>query len=123
MSLKVRNFATLSSVRSGFAGHPGAVYNLTFLLKHCEACTNAKYTSDQLLGHYAMKWSVAPFPRWFLFCFLYLCAWFCLCMFGEGCYESRLVEHMYTLLCLSLRAPGRAHFCPRQGHAVGSMPQ
>lgn len=47
MSLKMRNFATLSSTCSGFAGHPGTVYNLTFLLKHCEACINAKYTSDQ----------------------------------------------------------------------------
>lgn len=51
----------------------------------------------RLLGHYLMKWSVAPFPRWFLFCFWYLHAWFwfCLCIFGEGCYESHLVEHMY----------------------------
>lgn len=47
MSLKVRNFTALSSMHSGFTGHPGAVYNLTSLFKHCEACIHAKYTSDQ----------------------------------------------------------------------------
>lgn len=70
MSLKVRNFAALSSMCSGFAGSPGAVYNLTFLMKHCEACINAKYTSDQASRALCNEVERGAFsPLVFLFCF------------------------------------------------------
>lgn len=95
MSLKVRNFATLSSMCSGFAGRPGTVYNLTFLLKHCEACINAKYTSDQASRALWNEVEGAPFPLWFLFCFWYSYAWFCLCILWGRLLWIHLVEHMY----------------------------
>lgn len=79
----------------------------------------------RLLEHYVMKWSVMPFfsPLIFVLFLIFVCMVLSLYLWGRPLWIPLGRTHVYSLLCLSLRATGSAHFFSCQGHAVGSMPQ